>query len=256
MDNELISIIMPVYNCEKYLTQAINSVKKKIYKKWNLIIVNDKSTDYSYKIIKKSTKDIKDKVIIVNLKENEGVANARNVALNYVKGRYVAFLDSDDIWNERKLELQLNYMKIKNAIFTYTGYTRINEDGKILKYVAVPPKVGYKYLLKNTIMLTSTIMIDTKYIEIQSIKMPNLKRSEDTQTWLNILKNNIIADGINEDLAKYRQRKYSVSSNKFKSILGVWVVFRKYQSIGVLKSLFYIIAHSINALKKRSVIIK
>ena len=145
-------------------------------------------------------------------------------------------------------------MQEKNFYFSYTGYTRIHENGKKSRYVKAPQKTGYKDLLKNTIMLTSTIMIDITKIPKELLKMPDLPRSEDTETWLNILKNNFNAYGLNMNLAKYRIRKNSISSNKVKSIKGIWIVYRKYQCINTAKSIFYIFMHIVNAVKKRIVI--
>ena len=140
----------------------------------------------------------------------------------------------------------------KNSIaFSYTSYSRITEEGAKLKTIEVPEKTNYTDLLKNTIMLTSTIIIDTKIIPKEKFKMPNLEISEDAQTWLNILKSGTVAYGLNEDLAQYRQRKNSASSSKIKSVKGMWKVYRKYQLLGVDKSLYYTMFHIINAIKKR-----
>lgn len=253
MDKDLISIIMPVYNCEKYLKESIISVKKQTYENWELIIVNDGSIDNSYKVIEENTENIKNKIVFINLKENKGVANARNIALKNARGKYIAYLDSDDTWEKQKLEKQMEFMKKENVYFSYTKYSRIKEDGTFIKIVKIPTEIDYKGLLKSTIMLTSTIMIDVEKIGKEKLEMPDLKRSEDTQTWLNILKSDITAYGINERLTNYRQRKNSISSNKAKSIIGIWKVYREYQDLGIIESIYYTLMHSINALKKRLV---
>ena len=121
----------------------------------------------------------------------------------------------------------------------------------MLKTVEVPEKTSYTDLLKSTMMLTSTIIIDTENIPKEKMKMPNLKITEDTQTWLNILKSGVVAYGLNENLTQYRQRKDSTSSNKIESIIGMWKVYRKYQEINISKSLYYMIFHIMNAIKKR-----
>ena len=100
---ELVSIIMPVYNCEKYLEESITSVKKQTYKNWELIIVDDDSTDKSWNEIEKNTKGYEDKTKIINLEKNKGAANARNIGLTHSTGKYIAFLDADDIWQDNKL---------------------------------------------------------------------------------------------------------------------------------------------------------
>lgn len=251
MKEELVSIIMPVYNCEKYVTKAIKSVQEQTYTNWELIIVNDCSIDNSICKIEEQIKSIKNKVTIINLTENQGGANARNIAINKASGRYIAYLDADDLWEENKLYEQIEFMQKNSIAFSYTSYSRITEEGAKLKTIEVPEKTNYTDLLKNTIMLTSTIIIDTKIIPKEKFKMPNLEISEDAQTWLNILKSGTVAYGLNEDLAQYRQRKNSASSSKIKSVKGMWKVYRKYQLLGVGKSLYYTMFHIINAIKKR-----
>lgn len=252
-NSDLVSIIIPVYNCEKYIAEAIKSVKEQEYQKWELIIVNDKSTDNSINIIKEEIKEIKQDVILIDSPKNYGTAISRNIALNNAKGRYIAYLDADDIWEKQKLREQINFMKTNNIAFSYTDYTRINEKGTTLKKVVVPKVITYNTLLKNAMILTSTIIINTELINKEMLVMPELKTSEDTETWLNILKTGIIAKGLNKNLTKYRKRRNSASSNKLLVAKELWNVYRKYQSISRIKSTYYIILHMLNAAKKRIV---
>ena len=254
MNKNLISIIMPVYKCENYIGQAIESIKRQSYKDWELIIVNDGSTDNTLKKIELKTHNIKEKVKLINIKENQGIANARNIALELAEGSYIAYLDADDIWKEEKLSKQLEFMKKNKISFSYTGYSRIKEDGKFVKIVKVPFETSYKQLLTNSIMLTSTIMVNIEMISKELLRMPNLRISEDTQTWLNILKNSVIAYGIDEELSQYRIRRKSASSNKIKTTISVWRVYRRYQLFGIIKSAHYTLWHLINAIRKRAVI--
>ena len=256
MKDELVSIIIPVYNCEKYISQTIDTVKQQEYTNWELIIVNDGSNDNSLSKIQKQIQDIKEKVKLINFSKNQGVAKARNAALKEASGKYIAYLDADDLWEKEKLYKQIKFMKENNVFFSYTGYARIKEDGTFLRTVKAPRKTGYKDLLKSTIMLTSTIMIDISKIPKENLEMPNLKVSEDTQTWLNVLKTGEVAYGLDENLAKYRQRKSSASSNKIKSTIGIWKVYREYQLMGRIKSSYYTFLHVINAIRKRIWIIE
>lgn len=255
MKDDLVSIIIPVYNCEKYIEETIKSVRSQKYNNWELLIVNDCSTDNSLKRIEEQIKDIKKKVKLIDLYQNVGVAEARNIALEQAKGRYIAYLDADDLWSENKLSKQIKFMKEKNIAFSYTGYSRIKGNGEFIKVVNVPESTNYEELLKSTIMLTSTIMINTNFVSKEKLIMPNLPRSEDTQTWLNILKDGVVAYGLNETLTKYRKRKESSSASKIKSLIEIWKVYRKYQSIGIFKSMYYLFMHSINAVKKRTKLI-
>lgn len=256
MKDDLISIIIPVYNCEKYISKTIETVKQQSYTNWELIIVNDGSADNSLRVIQDGIVDIKEKVKLINFSRNNGVAKARNAALEEASGEYIAYLDADDIWEKEKLYKQLNFMKKNNAFFSDTAYERIKEDGTFLRIGNAPKTTNYKDLLKSTIMLTSTIMIDIGKIPKESLKMPDLKMAEDTQTWLNILKTGIIAYGLDENLAMYRKRKGSTSSSKIKATIGIWKVYRKYQLMGRIKSSYYTLLHILNAIKKRIWIIE
>ena len=244
-----VDIIMPVYNCEKYVRSAIRSVKEQTHKNWHLIIVNDMSEDNSKAEIEKEIKNIKDKVTLINLEENVGVAKSRNIALNESKSKYIAFLDGDDVWKKEKLEKQINYMKVNNYSFTYTNFTYVK--GKRYKKVKVFPKyLDYKKALKNTFILTSTVVIDKDKINEKYIKMPDIE-SEDTATWWNILKNNNIAFGLNENITIYRVHRKGLSFNKIKGAKRTWNLYRKNQNLSFLKSFYFFLNYALNAMIKR-----
>lgn len=246
---EKVDIIMAVYNCEKYIKEAIISVKKQSYTNWNLIIIDDKSTDKTLDIIKDTIIEVKQKVKIIKLKEHKGVAKARNIGIEESKSQYIAFLDADDIWDKEKLKKQIQFMKTNSYNFTYTRFCYKKEKRE--KIVGIFPKsLNYKQALKNTFILTSTVMINTKEINKELIKMPDVK-SEDTATWWQILKNNNIAYGINEELAKYRIHNKSLSFNKFKSLKRTWQLYRKQEKINIIKSTYYFINYIFRATIKR-----
>ena len=246
---EQIDIIMPVYNCEEYIKQTLESVKKQTYTKWQLIIVEDNSTDNTYKIIKENIRDIEDKVKVIQNKKNLGVAESRNIGIKNSKSPYIAFLDADDIWDEKKLEKQLKFMKKNNYVFTYTLYTYLkNKKTKTVK--SMPPYLDYKKALKNTFILTSTVMIDTRKINKNLINMPNIP-SEDTATWWKILKEGNIAYGLSENLTTYRIVTKGLSSNKFKNLKRTWNIYRKQEKIPIIKAQYYFINYVLRAIKKR-----
>ena len=246
---EKVDIIMAVYNCEKYVKEAITSVKKQSYTNWDLIIIDDKSTDKTLDMIKDTIIEVKQKVKIIKLKEHKGVAKARNIGIEESKNQYIAFLDADDIWDKEKLKKQIQFMKINSYNFTYTRF--YYKKGKREKTVGIFPKsLNYKQALKNTFILTSTVMINTKEISKELIKMPDVK-SEDTATWWHILKDNNIAYGINEELAKYRIHNKSLSFNKFKSLKRTWQLYRKQEKINIIKSTYYFINYIFRATIKR-----
>ena len=220
-----VSIIMPVYNSGKYVEKTIKSVLSQTFKDWELIIVDDYSKDNTLKVINKLKTN---KFKILKNDKNYGAAYSRNYALNEAKGRYIAFLDSDDIWEKEKLEKQLNFMKEKEIAFSFSSYKRVDEKDKVIRIVDAPEKVNYEFLLKNVIIQTSTVIIDTLKIDKEFIKMPNIKTSEDTAMYLQLLKKQEFAYGYPECLAKYTARKHSLSSNKVLNTLRFNKVLKKH----------------------------
>lgn len=245
----LISIITPLYNSDKYIEACIISVINQTYKNWEMLIIDDASIDNSRIIIKKYMLiDKRIKPILLN--KNIGAAQARNTAINKSNGEYIAFLDSDDIWMPRKLDIQLKYMKENNFDFTFTSYNVISENGmNIVARILVPFKISYNQYLKNTIIGCLTVMINKE--KFPSIIMPDLRSSHDMALWLTLLKDVSYAYGINECLASYRVSKKSITSNKFKSAFDVWLVYRKQEGFGFFYSVYNWFFYIFNALKKR-----
>lgn len=247
MDN--IDIIMPVYNCEKYVRDAINSVKEQTIKNWRLIIIEDCSEDKSLEKIQDVIKDIKQKVLLIKNKEHIGVANTRNLGIKESNNRYIAFLDADDMWQKDKLEKQIKFMEENNYCFTYTKFTYLK--GKRKNKVKIFPKtLNYVQALKNTFILTSTVIIDTNKVNKKYIYMPNVE-SEDTATWWNILKNGYTAYGLKDNLTIYRVHKNGISFNKFKNIKKTWNLYRKQEELGIIKSSYYFTNYITRAILKR-----
>ncbi len=248
MKDDLISIIIPVYNAEKFLDETINTVLNQTYKNFELILVNDGSKDKSVDVIKKyNDKRIK----LIDNKNNKGTALSRNDGIRKAKGRYICFLDADDLWNKEKLEKQINFMKEKECAFSFTGYEFANENGiPNGKKVYIPKKLNYKSALKNTTISTITVMIDTKKMDKDLIYMNNVK-SEDTATWWNILKNGYEAFGLNEILSFYRRSEGTLSSNKIEAIRRIWNLYRNVFKLGFFYSLYNFVFYAINAVKRR-----
>lgn len=248
IEEELCSVVMPAYNSEKYIAEAIESVIKQTYKNWELIVVNDASTDDTEKIIKHYQR--KDKRIkLISLLENQGVANARNTAVKNSVGRYIAFLDSDDYWVEEKLQEQIKFMKNRKIAFSYHDYKLLNTVNNKEKLIKVPLKLNYNELLKgNTTGSCLTVCIDRKIVD--KIYFPTEKH-EDYICWLNILKKyDIEGYGLNKILGTYRIGKKSISSNKLQSAVWNWRVYRKSQNVSVLKTIYYMCFYVVNGLKK------
>ena len=228
---------MPSYCSEEFLSQAIESVLNQTFKKWELIIVDDHSTDNSIEIIKKYMQDER-RIKLIKLEKNSGPAIARNRAIKEAKGRYIAFLDSDDIWHIEKLEKQINFMESYDAPFSYTGYYRIDEGGeKIIGQIKVSKKIEYVELLKHNIIGCLTAMYDTQ--KIGKVYMPDIRKRQDFALWLKILKRIPYAYGLNESLAYYRVRSSSVSSNKFVASQYNWKLYREVEKLPLYKAIYY-----------------
>jgi teichuronic acid biosynthesis glycosyltransferase TuaG len=245
---DLISIIIPVYNAEKYIKQTIKTIKAQTYKNWEAIFVDDCSKDKSAGIIKKEESD---KIKLIKLKKNSGPAIARNIGIEVSKGKYICFLDADDLWESNKLEKQINFMKTENSAFSYTSYYYINTDGeKCSKKVEIPDTLSYKEALKDTRILTITAMFDINKVTKDLLKMPDIAL-EDMATWWKILKSGYIAEGLNEPLAYYRKVKGSRGYNKVKSAKNRWELYRRNEGLRIIKSAYYYIFYIINSIKKR-----
>ena len=184
--NDLVSIIIPVYNAERFIEDTIKTVQEQTYTDWELILVNDYSTDGSKEIIKKFLSD--NRISLINLEKNSGVAIARNTGIKSATGDYICFLDADDLWNKQKLQKQVNFMIQKKCPFSFTGYEFADETGRPNgKKVYVPEQLNYNQALKNTTISTITVMFNMHILTKEQIYMPNVK-GEDTATWWKVLK--------------------------------------------------------------------
>lgn len=232
---ELVSIITPAYNSSKYISQTIDSVQQQTYEKWELIIINDCSTDNTVEIVRRYQL-IDNRIKLIELKANSGIAKARNVGIQKANGRYIAFLDSDDIWLCQKLERQISYMKAKEIAFCFTGYRQFRDDseqyGKLNK---AENEITYKMLLKGNRIPCLTVIIDREYIK--DLTLTN-QAHEDYILWLDILKRGFKAYGLNEDLARYRVSGTSTSGNKMKSAMWTWRVYRDQEKLSLFAALY------------------
>lgn len=242
----LISIITPMYNAEYYISETIKSVQCQTCSAWELLVINDASTDRSPDIVKEfASQDSRIKLYTFN--ENRGIANARNFGIAKATGAWVCFLDSDDIWEPDKLDYQLKYMIEHNLNFTYTSCSIISNSGECLgRKRAVPDKVDYKTLLKGNVVLCSSVMYKQKMIKVW---MPDVKH-EDFAAWLDVLRSEDFLYGINKKLVKYRISDTSVSKNKLKALMWTWKIFYCYQKLSIGQSIYYFILFTIFTTKK------
>jgi len=245
--NNLISIIVPIYNRAHYIKDIVTTVGNQTYANWKLIFIDDGSTDNT---VEEINKVLSEKIELIKLPRHVGVSEARNKGIETAAGDYIAFLDSDDLWEPEKLEKQLKFMEENDYNFSFTGYKYEKKD-KQEKNVRVPKKLIYEEALKDTVIFTSTVMINIKKIDKEIIYMPNVKFGEDSITWWKILKNGNTAYGINQVLAVYRRGEKSLSSNKFFTIKCTWKSYRKYEKLNIFKASYYFIFYIFNAIKRR-----
>jgi glycosyltransferase involved in cell wall biosynthesis len=241
------SIIIPCFNGAKTIRRTLLSVLKQTYEKFEVIIINDASNDNSLKMIKEiASKDSRLKII--DLKKNKGLSNARNKGLAAATGRYICFLDADDWWPSKKLEIYLRFFN-KGYDLLYSDYTRVNQVNGKLKRINTIKHLEYKDLLSQNPIPLSSAAFDRKSLGVIRFKMKTL--SEDWIYWLELFKKNPKHLGININLMFYSVSKNAMSSNKFEMARTAWWIFREYHGFGYLFSSFLIIKYIINAIKKR-----
>lgn len=251
MEEYLVSIIVPVYNSEKFIKDTIKTVKQQTYQNWELILVNDCSTDNSESIINKQIEE-DNRIKLISLKKNSGAAIARNTGIEKARGKYIAFLDADDLWKSNKLKSQIKFMNENKYEFTFTGYEFADENGNETgKTVQVPQKLTYKQALKNTTIFTSTVIFDSEVLGKEIIHMPDVRRGQDTATWWKVLKTGISAYGMKESLSLYRRSNNTLSSNKIKALKRTWNLYRNVEKLSLCISLYNFCWYCFNAVKRR-----
>lgn len=249
---ELISIIVPVYNAARFIEETIACVAAQTCSRWELLLVDDASTDGTTAIIEKYIRDNgESRIRLIRQPENLGAARARNRGVQEAAGRYIAYLDADDLWTPEKLERELAFMAERNAAFAFTGYEFADENGRGTgKVVRVPETLTYRQALKNTTIFTTTVMFDTEKISRELLEMPIIK-SEDTALWWKILRSGYTAWGLDENLAKYRRAGRTLSSNKLEALRRIWNLYRKAEGMGVLSSAWNFCFWAVRAVKRR-----
>ncbi len=240
--NVEVSIITPAYKCKSTIQETYESIKQQTFSNWEWIIIEDNSPDDSFEFIQNMVK--KDsRVVVLRTEKNSGAAVARNVEINYARGRFIAFLDSDDLWLKDKLSNQIKFMKDNDYAITYTNYLVMNDKGKYKELRLKKDKATYKSLLRRNVMGCLTVIYDTKHLG--KVLMPlDCEKREDYGAWLDATRDGTIAYRLDEFLAIYRVGNVSVSSNKFKMVKYQYRVFRVHEGFGVIKSLWFLFVMS------------
>lgn len=248
MEKDLVSIITANYNSEKYIEQTINSVRAQTHQNWEMLIVDDKSTDNSIKIIEKYTL-LDPRIKLFFQEANLGPTAARNIGIKNAKGTFIAILDSDDLWVPDKLEKQLSIFKNeKDAVIVFSFYEHINENGDAMnKVIKAPSFVTYNMMLKSNFIGNCTAVYNK---DMAGNPVFENVGHEDYALWLSILKNGMKAYCIPEVLAKYRKHQTSISSNKFKGAKWHWEIHKNIVKTPFLKRCYYFFYYFFNAAKK------
>lgn len=244
----LVSIITPVYNAESFIADTIDSVINQTYKNFEMILVDDCSTDNSKLVIDKYSSD--SRIKYVKLSENSGAAVARNKGIELATGRYISFIDSDDVWHKDKVKKQICFMSDNNYGFTYTNFEFMDEKGELKKSSPkLPKKLNYAGLLKNTAIACSTVCIDRELVG--DFRMPLVRKGQDTATWLQILRNYPAAYLLDEPLNRYRIRTGSLSDNKIQALKRTWNTYYRLEKLPFLKAVYYFCHYVINSILRR-----
>jgi|TARA_B100001093_G_scaffold358232_1_gene342820 teichuronic acid biosynthesis glycosyltransferase TuaG len=249
-----VTIIIPYKNNLDYLFTALKSIFKQSYKNFKILIIYDDEDKSDLSKIKKffNSTIIKREIsfkIIVN-KNSLGAGYARNVGIKKSKTKYIAFLDSDDIWAKNKLKIQVNFMEKNNILFSHTSYYVINKNDKIISSRFARKKIIFQDLVKSCDIGLSTVILNSSLLVKNKLLFPRIKTKEDYVLWLQIVKKIKTIKGLDIKLTYYRKTKNSLSSNKLLSLINGYKVYRNYMNYGVIKSLFYLFILSINSLKK------
>ncbi len=232
--NELVSIIMPSYNTGQYISKSIQSVLNQTYTDWELIIVDDYSTDDTDKIVSEYLKD--DRIFYIKNDTNSGAAVSRNRALREARGKWIAFLDSDDLWEQDKLEKQIAFMENNDYHFSYTNYIEIDEESVPNRKSVTGPKRITKHGMYNYCWMGClTVMYDAEVVGL--IQVADIKKNNDYAMWLKVCKkaNCYLLD---ENLAKYRKRSGSISNHGYvKLIKWHYRLYREAENKNTISSL-------------------
>ncbi|ABF53283.1 glycosyltransferase family 2 protein [Sphingopyxis alaskensis] len=248
MSDNLVSIITPAYKAADIIAETICSVQSQTHREWEMLIAEDCGPDETRAIVREFAR-ADPRVRLLQMPVNGGPAAARNLALSTAKGRWLAFLDSDDLWLPEKLERQLAFHRTRDdAVISFTGFRRINAEGSETgRYIGVPPVMDYRALLGNTAIATSTVIVDRQ----QSGEFRMQKTYyDDFACWLALLRKGKVAIGLDEDLMRYRVMAQSVSRNKGNSARQVWLAYRNIEKLSPLAAAWYFAQYSARAFLK------
>ena len=233
-NSPLVSVITPAYGAARFIEATIASARAQTFQDWEMLVVDDASTDATPELVAEQARQ-DPRIRLYHNPRQAGASASRNLAIEAAAGRWLAFLDSDDLWLPDKLERQLAFAERSGGAFLYGGFRRISEDGtRIGRFVSVPPRIDYDGLLKNTCIATLTVMLDRE--RMPDVVFPDLRRCNDFALWLNLLRTCQWAHGLSEDLGRYRTVSNSLSSRRVRTSSWVWRVYRETAGLDVVRS--------------------
>ncbi|XKF14803.1 glycosyltransferase family 2 protein [Halomonas sp. BLK-85] len=246
----IVSVITPLYNSELFIEKTMQSVKHQSFQNWEMILIDDCSSDSSLQLATELA-NADQRFRIISLSENSGAAVARNTGIEAALGRYIAFLDSDDVWLPNKLQKQLKFMQKNELAFSCGAYRKVNERGEFLDIARPPVKVDYKSTLKTPRIGCLTAMYDTEITG--KVYMPLIRKRQDFGLWLRLLKKVDFVHGIQEPLAEYLVRSDSISASKASAAKYTWRIYREEEGFGLIKSFYYFFNYAIrNGLRSKA----
>ena len=244
-----VSVITPAYNAERFLLETVKSVQSQTFVDWEMIIVDDCSEDGTYALAKSlAEEDSRIRVLRNNI--NLGVALTRNTAIDVATGKYIAFLDADDLWLPEKLEEQISFMDIGHYVLTYTNYQKFDTvTGKRQrKVIRAPATMTARKIYCDTSIGCLTVMVNKSLSGV--FHMPNISHTEDNITWQEILARGYTAYRLDEVLSLYREGNASLTSSKKNAARKQWNTYRNYYNFSIAKSLFFFVQYALHAVKK------
>lgn len=245
----LVSVVVPCYNCEKFVGDTIESVLNQTFENWELILVDDCSSDSTFEVISGfANKD--SRIVAMKMPVNGGAGAARNLALDNARGQYIAFLDSDDVWFNNKLERQLDALKDEKYAICHTSYIVVDEKGnQVAGGVQASRSIGLAEMMKKTEIGMSTAMVNKKVIG--EFRLSLIRNRQDAKLWMDILATGNRSIGIEEPLSKYRIRNGQVSSNKLKMVWITFKLYMQFSKIGYFRRFWYFSNYCLSAVLKR-----
>ena len=243
-----VSVITPAYNAAARIGDSIRSVQAQSLEDWEMLIADDCSQDETAELVEDEART-DPRITLIRCAVNGGSGAARNAALSRAKGRFIAFLDSDDLWLPEKLARQTAFMQDSGCAISYTAFRRLTADGsRTGRLIEVPNRLTYRALLKNTAIATLTAMVDSR--QTGPLRMSTARR-DDYILWLSLLRRGFNAHGLQEDLARYRVVAGSLSSRPMRSAAWTWSVYRETECLGLVRASWCMAHYGARALVKR-----